>query len=183
MKSICIFAGSSSGSDPEFAELARRVGSMVAARGLGVVFGGGRSGLMGAVADGAIAEGGHVRGVMPRFMETLEVSHPGVAELTVTETLQQRKDVMYDESDAFIALPGGYGTMDEMLGAITRRQLKLHDKPLLFFNHKAYWDGFVSAFLTAGDQGFIRPPHLALFEVVDDLDELGDLMDGFADKT
>ena len=180
MKKICVFAGSSSGADPGHMELARQLGAMAAARGVGVVYGGGRIGLMGALADGATAEGGHVHGVIPQFLETLEIAHQGVTKLTVTETMQQRKTTMYEDSDAFIALPGGYGTMEELLEIITHRQLKLHNKPILIFNSNGYWENLVAAFRSASGEGFIRPPHLELFQVVDSLDELGDFMDGFS---
>ena len=155
---------------------------MAAARGVGIVYGGGRIGLMGAVADGATAEGGYVHGVIPRFLETLEVAHQGVSKLTITETMQGRKSTMYDDSDAFVALPGGFGTMEELLEIITHRQLKLHNKPILIFNPNGYWDCLVAAFGHANGEGFIRDPHLKLFQVVENMDQLGDFMDLFADK-
>ena len=182
MRNVCVFAGSSSGGDPELADLARQLGAMAAARGVGIVYGGGRIGLMGALADGATAEGGHVHGVIPQFLETLEIAHQGVSKLTITETMQQRKSTMYEDSDAFIALPGGYGTMEELLEIITHRQLKLHNKPILIFNRNGYWDNLVAAFHSASEAGFIRAPHLELFQVADSLDELGDFLDGFVDR-
>ena len=181
MKKLCVFAGSSSGGDSEYAETARQVGAMAAARGLGIVYGGGRIGLMGAVADGATAEGGHVHGVIPRFLETLEVAHQGVSELTVTETMQERKSTMYADSDAFLALPGGYGTMEELLEIITHRQLKLHDKPIVMLDQKGYWRHMVEAFKSASGEGFIRGAQLELYELVDGLDALGDFMDRLAE--
>ena len=180
MKKLCVFTGSSPGNDTGYAELARQVGAMAAARGLGVVYGGGRIGLMGAVADGATAEGGYVHGVIPRFLETLEVAHQGVTKLTVTESMQERKSTMYADSDAFLALPGGYGTMEELLEIITHRQLKLHNKPIVIFDQKGYWGHMVKAFHSASAEGFIRAPQLKLFEVIDDLDGLGDFMDGLS---
>ena len=182
MRKICVFAGSSTGNDPEHADLARQIGAMAAARGLGIVYGGGRIGLMGALADGATSENGFVHGVIPKFLETLEVAHQGVTELTVTETMQQRKTIMYYESDAFLALPGGFGTMEELLEITTQRQLKLHNKPIVIFNHKGYWDNLVNAFHSANSEGFIRPQHMEIFQVADSMDELGDFMDGFTDK-
>ena len=183
MGNICVFAGSSTGGAPEYAGLARQFGAMAAARGIGIVYGGGRIGLMGAVADGATSEGGHVHGVIPRFLETLEVAHQSLAKLTITETMQERKTIMYEDSDAFVALPGGFGTMEELLEITTHRQLKLHNKPIMIFNHNGYWDNLVAAFGSASEAGFIRTPHLKLFEVVDSLDGLGDFLDGFAGGT
>lgn len=182
MKKIGVFAGSSAGIEPEYAGLARRIGGMVAARGLGVVYGGGRIGLMGAVADGATAEGGFVHGIIPRFLETLEVGHQGISELTITETMQQRKSLMYQESDAFLALPGGFGTMEELLEIITQRQLKLHNKPIAVFNQGGFWDQILAMFGHASERGFIRPPHLGLVDSINSIDAIGDFLDQLANE-
>ena len=179
MRRICVFAGASAGNDPEFATLARQLGAMAAARGIGLVYGGGRIGLMGALADGARAEDGYVHGVIPRFLETLEVAHQGVSKLTITETMHQRKATMYDDSEAFVALPGGFGTMEELLEVITQRQLKLHNKPIVIVNQDGFWDLLVAAFQSVSEAGFIRAPHLELYRVVASLDELGDFLDEF----
>lgn len=179
MKKLCIFAGSSSGSRPDYIDLARRIGGMIAARGAGIVYGGGRIGLMGAAADGAKAGGGFVHGIIPRFLETLEVGHQGVDELTITETMQERKSLMYAESDGFLALPGGYGTMEELLEILTQRQLGLHQKPIYVFNQDGYWHPVLTMFQDAVDQGFVRPHQLGLVSALDSIDDVADMLDNF----
>ena len=135
---LCVFAGSASGHDPELTDVVRKVGVMMAARGIGLVYGGGRTGLMGAIADGALSGDGYVHGIIPKFLENLEVGHTGCTTLTITKDMHERKTMMYDEADAFLALPGGFGTMEEILEIITWRQLRSHQKPIFVFNHKGY---------------------------------------------
>ncbi|HCD48836.1 MAG TPA: TIGR00730 family Rossman fold protein [Alphaproteobacteria bacterium] len=180
MKKVCVFAGSSPGVDADHAAISNQMGAMMAARGIGLVYGGGRIGLMGSIADGASNEGGFVHGIIPQFLETLEVAHQGVTELTITETMQERKTLMYEASDGFIALPGGFGTMEELMETITQRQLKIHNKPIVIFNHKGYWDGLISMFDASSRDGFVRPHQLNLFDVMESLDQIGDFLDLFA---
>ncbi|XDZ66794.1 TIGR00730 family Rossman fold protein [Alphaproteobacteria bacterium LSUCC0684] len=182
MKNICIFAGSSKGHDPAHVDHAWRIGAMIAARGLGMVYGGGRTGLMGAVADGATENGGQVHGIIPRFLDTLEIAHQGISKLTITETMHERKTIMYDASDAFLALPGGFGTMEEVLEIITWRQLKVHDKPICLFNADGFWDHLVTMFHLSSEAGFIRPHQLNLVASADSLDALADHLDLLANR-
>jgi len=124
--SICVYCGSSSGSHPDYTENARAFGTEMARRGIGLVYGGGKVGLMGTVADAVLAAGGQAMGVIPRQLVELEVAHAGLSELVVVDTMHQRKTRMYELSDAFVALPGGFGTMDEMFEMLTWAQLGLH---------------------------------------------------------
>ena len=177
MKKICVFAGSSTGSDPEYAEMALRIGGMIAARSIGLVYGGGRIGLMGALAQGALAENGYVHGIIPQFLDNLEVAHRELSKLTITETMHERKSLMYEESDAFLVLPGGFGTMDELHEVITHRQINLHNKPIWIFNHNGYWDSLIVQFRNSADKNFIRPHNLNLFENADSIDAIADWLD------
>lgn len=177
MFKICVFAGSAAGHDPELVELVRRIGGMAAVRKIGVVYGGGRTGLMGAIADGTLDAGGYVHGVIPTFLENLEVAHQGVSKLTVTENMHQRKTIMYDDCDAFLVLPGGFGTMEEVMEVITWRQLKTHNKPIYMFDHKGYWKNLMSMWHHASEQGFIKPMQLGLADSLDDLDDVADCFD------
>ena len=138
MKNICVFSGAAPGHDPIYAKAAYDLGRLIASHGMGVVYGGGRSGLMGRVADGAIDSGGHVIGIIPKFLDNVEISHEGVTKLHVIDTMHQRKEMMYAESDAFVVLPGGLGTLDETMEITTWRQLNLHKKPVIILNINGY---------------------------------------------
>ena len=180
MKKICVFGGSSSGHNPEAVEQAKKIGAMAAARGLGIVFGGGHIGMMGAVSDAAHDAGGYVHGVIPEFLKNLEIASPSVSKLTVTENMHERKTIMYEDSDAFLALPGGFGTMEEILEIVTWRQLRTHDKPIVLFNTGGYWDPLMTMFHHASEGGFIHPKHLGLVETAEDLDDVADYFDQLA---
>ena len=181
MIKLCVFAGSSAGQDPLLVDLVKRIGAMAAARGIGIVYGGGRTGLMGALADGATDAQGYVHGIIPKFLENLEVAHQGVSDLTITTTMHERKTIMYDEGDAFLVLPGGFGTMEEVMEIITWRQLKSHNKPIMLFNYEGYWDSLISMWHQASEHGFIRPAQLNLADSIDDLDGIADFLDGLQD--
>ena len=170
---LCVFAGSAPGHDPDLMDVIRQVGVMMAARGIGLVYGGGRTGLMGAVADGALSTGGYVHGIIPKFLESLEVGHTGCTALTITKDMHERKTMMYDEADAFLALPGGYGTMEEIMEIITWRQLRSHQKSIFVFNYKGYWQPMITMWHEASEAGFIKPIHLNLVECLDDIDAVG----------
>ena len=180
MVKICIFAGSASGHDPSLSEATHKIGIMAAARGHGIVYGGGRTGLMGAVADGALSQGGYVHGIIPKFLENLEVGHTGCTTLTITQDMHERKTQMYEEADAFLALPGGFGTMEEVLEIITWRQLRSHNKPIYLYNHNGYWQSMMTMWNQASEAGFIKPPQLGLVENLDDLDQVADMFDHLA---
>lgn len=180
MIKLCVFAGSSAGHDPALIDVVKRIGAMAAARDIGIVYGGGRTGLMGAIADGSTEAQGYVHGIIPQFLETLEVAHQGITDLTITTTMHERKTIMYDEGDAFLVLPGGFGTMEEVMEIITWRQLKSHNKPIMMFNYEGYWDSLITMWHQASEAGFIRPQQLSLADSVEDLDGLADFLDQLA---
>ena len=139
--SVCVFCGSGFGRDPAWAELASATGAILARHGAEVVYGGGHVGLMGLIADAALAEGGRVVGIIPRHLARAEVEHAHLSELIETETMAERKMAMIARSDAFVVLPGGLGTLDELLEVLTLRQLSQHDKPTIIVDAKDYWQG------------------------------------------
>jgi uncharacterized protein (TIGR00730 family) len=174
VKRIAIFCGAYTGSNPKYAALAEQTARAIVARGYGVVFGGGRVGLMGAIADATLAAGGEAIGVIPRALEEREVAHLGLTELHVVETMHERKALMTSLCDAFIALPGGFGTLDELFEAITWRQLGYHDKPAGILNCDGYFDGLLAFLQRAVGDGFIRPADRARVMESDDPNELLD---------
>ncbi len=155
------------GHDPAHIQLARELGVGLAREGIGLVYGGGRIGLMGAVADAVLDAGGQAIGVIPDFLMRREVAHRGASELEVVDTMHQRKQRMVELSDAFLTLPGGFGTFDETVEIVTWRQLGLHDKPILIVNGAGWADALIGLFDTAIAQGFARAETRGLFEVVD----------------
>ena len=172
MKNVCVFAGAAHGKNPEYGNIAYALGKLIADHELGLVYGGGRSGLMGRVADGAVEYGGYVTGVIPKFLDKVEIGHPGVTKLHVIDTMHQRKEMMYAESDAFIVLPGGLGTLDETMEIITWRQLDLHKKPVIIINVRGYWDNLLALMQSVIAEGFMHDDHLDHFETVTSLDDM-----------
>ena len=169
---LCVFCGASPGGDPAYMALARAVGAGLAAHGIGVVYGGGRVGLMGAVADAALEAGGEVIGVIPSRLVDRELAHRGVTDLRVVDTLHARKAMMAELSDGFIALPGGFGTLEELTEVVSWAQLDLHAKPIGLLGPNGYWDGLLGWLDRVVAEGFIAPPHRALVAVDPDLDTL-----------
>jgi hypothetical protein len=174
---VCVFCGASSGRGTAYAEAARAFGGTVASRGLGLVYGGGRVGLMGAVADGALAAGGEVIGVIPRTLLERELAHSGVRELRVVESLHERKALMAELSDGFAALPGGFGTLDELMEQLTWSQLGLHAKPVGLLDVEDYWRPLIELARHAGEQGFVREADLAAIAVATEPDALLDALE------
>ena len=162
LKRICVFCGSSLGARPAYRQAAQRLGELLAERGIGVVFGGGCVGLMGVVADAALSKGGEVIGVMPESLVRREIGHQGVTKLHVVESMHQRKALMADLSDAFIALPGGYGTLEEFCEAVTWSQLGIQQKPCGLLNIEKYWDGLLAVLDHAVDEKFVKPENAQL---------------------
>ena len=152
------------------------LGRELAGRSIEVVTGGGKVGLMGVVADAALAAGGRVTGVIPRFLEEREIAHRGLSELHVVETLHERKALMHELSDGFIALPGGFGTLDELSESVTWAQLGLHAKPIGLVNVAGYFDGLVAFVAAAAGQGFVAAAHREILTVRTDASELLDAM-------
>ena len=155
--SLCVYCGSANGNDPAYLALARDFGTELARRGVALVYGGGKVGLMGTVADAVLAAGGKVVGVIPRQLVEKEVAHTGLTELVVVETMHQRKTRMYELSDAFVALPGGFGTMDEMFEMLTWAQLGLHRYPCAFLDVRGYYAGLKTLMSHMVDEGFVQP--------------------------
>ena len=163
--SVCVYCGSRSGSSPAYAAAARAVGAEIARRGWQLVYGGGRAGLMGALADAALAAGASVCGVIPQSLMQRELGHPDLSELHVVHTMHERKLLMAERSDAFVALPGGIGTFEELFEVWTWRQLGYHDKPLGLLNVGGYYDALL-AFLAQTEQaGFVSGPQRELMQV------------------
>jgi uncharacterized protein (TIGR00730 family) len=159
MKSVCVFCGSSPGNDPVHAEGARAMGTEIARRGLTLVYGGGAVGLMGIVADAALAAGGEVHGVIPRALREKEVGHNGLTRLEVVETMHIRKARMAELSDGFIAMSGGIGTFEEIFEIWTWGQLGIHGKPLGFFNIAGFYDPLAAFLDNTASAGFLRQAH------------------------
>lgn len=175
---ICIYCGSATGDDPLFAETARQVGTYLAQHGIGVVYGGGRIGLMGQVATAALAAGGEVFGVIPHKLQQAEVAHGGLTELFVVDSMHARKMIMAQLSDAFIALPGGFGTLDELFETMTLIQTgKSRARPILLFGRE-FWEKLIS-FPHLVETGMISPGDVNLFRFVETAEEAWEHLAGF----
>lgn len=172
MKRVAVYCGSATPADPIYIESARNVGRSLAERGIGVVYGGGKLGLMGAVADSALAAGGEVIGVIPQALVSAEVAHRGLTELHVVETMHERKALFTDLADGFVNLPGGTGTMDELWEALSWAQLGYHADPIGLLNIAGYYDKLVEFWGHMGQVGFLRPQHQRLLLVDSNLDAL-----------
>jgi uncharacterized protein (TIGR00730 family) len=167
MKRLCVFAGSSTGQRPEYLAAAVQLGQVLSARGIELVYGGARVGLMGAIADAVLAGGGHVTGVIPSALVEKEVAHSGLTDLRVVTSMHERKALMAELADAFIALPGGWGTLDEMFEILTWAQLGLHRKPCGLLNVRGYFDQMLSFLDHTMEQGFVRREYASLLAVSD----------------
>jgi len=165
---LCVFCGSSPGARPEYREAAEATGRLLAQRRITLVYGGGNVGLMGAVADAALAAGGEVIGVIPRHLESREIAHRGLTELRVVASMHERKALMADLSDAFIALPGGLGTFEEFFEVATWSQLGIHDKPLGLLNVRGYYDLLDQHLARAVEERFVRAEHRSLITLAED---------------
>jgi uncharacterized protein (TIGR00730 family) len=172
MKRLAVYCGSATPADPVYIETARHVGRSLAGRGIGVVYGGGRLGLMGAVADSALAAGGEVIGIIPQALVDAEVAHRGLTELHVVDTMHQRKQAFTDLSDGFVNLPGGTGTMDELWEALSWAQIGYHSKPVGLLNTAGYYDHLIAFYAKMGEVGFLRPQHQGILLVDPELDGL-----------
>ena len=168
---VCVFCGSNPGVRPEYRAEAVALGRLLGEAGLGLVYGGAQVGLMGMLADAALAHGGEVIGVIPRALAGVEVAHQGLSRLTMVETMHERKAIMVQESDAFVALPGGYGTLDEFFEVLTWAQLRIHAKPCLLVNTAGYYDQLLGFLEIAIDQGFLKAENRAYIHVAGDAAE------------
>lgn len=165
MKWVCVFCGSKCGERAVYADVTRELARELVQRNLGLVFGAGHIGLMGVLADAVLLAGGQAVGVIPRAMVDKELAHTRLTELVVVETMHQRKALMADRSDAFIALPGGFGTCDEFFEILTWRQLRIHQKPIGLLNVEGFFDPLLAWMDRAIDEAFIKPKHRALVVV------------------
>jgi uncharacterized protein (TIGR00730 family) len=174
-KWVCVFCGSADGARPAYVAAARELGRTIAERGYGLLYGGATVGLMGAVADAALAAGGEVVGVIPDVIMDREIGHPGLTELHVVRTMHERKALLASRADAFVALPGGYGTMDEFIEIVTWAQLRIHLNPCILLSVEGYYDPLLKFLASAVEEGFIKPENRALVRVAANV---GDGSDG-----
>jgi len=182
-KSICVFAGSSLGSEPAFAAAARELGGELVSRGYGLVYGGASVGLMGIVADTVLDAGGHVYGVMPEFLATKEIAHARLSEMKITKSMHERKDAMAARANGFIALPGGFGTFEEFFEVITWAQLGLHSKPCALLNVKGYYDSLLRFIDHAVENQLLRAENRAMVLHASDARSLLDRMQAYTAPT
>jgi uncharacterized protein (TIGR00730 family) len=173
---VCVFCGSSEGRDPRYREAADRLGRSLVRRGLGLVYGGAGVGLMRVLADAVLARGGSVIGVIPQGLAAREVAHRGLSEIRVVPSMHARKALMAELSDAFLALPGGFGTFEELFESVTWAQLGIHRKPVALLNVAGYFDSLVGFLDHAVEQGFISPTNRKLITVRDEAEDALDLL-------
>ena len=168
MTSVCVYCGSSFGTDPAFEAAAAETGRLIAAAGMRLVYGGGSVGLMGVVARAAFQAGGQVVGIIPAFLRYAEIPEDEVTEMHIVDSMHQRKQMMFDMSDGFIVLPGGIGTLDETFEMMTWSQLGQHAKPILMIDTAGYWSNFQAMMTQIVDSGFAKPSLSELYTIVPD---------------
>ena len=171
-KLLCVYCSSSDRLDPKYVAAATAVGTAIAERGWGLVYGGGKTGLMGAVARGAKAGGGRVIGVIPEFMKARELAYDEADEIVTVVTLRERKLLMESRADAFVALPGGFGTLEEMMEILTLRQLNVVRKPCVFFNQDGFYDDLLRLFRRMLDEKFFKESNWNVFSVATTIPEI-----------
>ncbi|MBN8543064.1 MAG: TIGR00730 family Rossman fold protein [Alphaproteobacteria bacterium] len=174
--SVCVFCGAQRAVATEHLELANRFGANLAKNNRKLVYGGGDCGLMGEVANGALNGKGYVIGVFPRHLNRIEVEHKGLSRMFLVDSMHERKFIMYQNSDVFVILPGGFGTLDEMFEVITWRQIELHTKPVIIFNHNGYWTKLIELMEHIINEKFAKPNTRDFFQVVNTEAELYDLL-------
>jgi uncharacterized protein (TIGR00730 family) len=179
IKSICVFCGSNKGAHPSYLKAANELGELLAEFGIRLIFGGGRVGLMGVVADAVMKNGGEVIGIIPNALDAREVGHSAITELRIVSSMHERKAAMADLADAFIALPGGFGTFEEFCEILTWAQLGIHQKPCGLLNVNNYYDSLLNLFDHATNEQFVREEHRKLVLVHNDPKELIDLLNTY----
>jgi uncharacterized protein (TIGR00730 family) len=176
LTSVCVYCGSANDVGDAFKQTARDVGTVLAQQGMRIVYGGGHVGLMGIVADAALAVGAEVVGIIPEHIRAQEVQHTGLTKLHVVPDMHTRKRMMVEHADAFVILPGGLGTLDELFEILTWKKLKLHNKPIIIFNQDGYWNIFLELIDHLIGEGFAAPADRALFKVVTTIPAMLDLL-------
>ncbi len=172
IKSLCVYCGSSINVDEDFKTLAHDMGKILAENNIRLVYGGGKAGLMGIIADSVMTHGGEVTGIIPSHISDREIQHKGLTELHIVDSMHVRKQMMVDHSDAFLVLPGGVGTLDETCEIMTWRQLGIHDKPIVVADIKNYWTPFLTMIDHIIEKGFMRPDDKNVISVVKTLEEI-----------
>jgi uncharacterized protein (TIGR00730 family) len=184
LKTVCVYCGSGTGADPIYGEAARELGRRFAETGIRLVYGGGSVGLMGEIASAVLRHGGHVTGIIPRFLSERERLLRGVDELIVTDDMHARKRLMFERAEAFVALPGGIGTLEELVEMLTWGQLGRHEKPVVLANVGGFWNPLLALFAHMTEQGFIRPgltvTYMAVDRVADIVPKLQETVRGVA---
>ena len=183
MRRICVYAGSNPGSHRAYADGARALAELLAERGIGLVYGGGKVGLMGVLADTVLGAGGEAIGVMPQALIDREIGHPRLTELRVVRSMHERKAQMAELADAFVAVPGGIGTLEELIEVYTWSQLGMHAKPMGVLNVNGYYDGLAALFDHAVQEGFLREQHRAVLSVAAEPGELLDRLEAWVPPT
>ena len=172
MKKLCVFCGSASGNSPAYLTMAHELGAEMAKRQIALVYGGATIGVMGTLADSVLSHGGTVIGVIPKTLVDYEIAHTKLTEMYIVEGMHERKKLMYDKSDAFLSLPGGMGTLDEMFEILTWSQLKLHNKSCYLYNFQNYYDSLLDYLRHANREGFVKHEHLAMLKEIKDSTQL-----------
>ncbi len=178
IRRVAVYCGSADGNNPAYLAEARALGTAIAAAGLGMVYGGACVGLMGAVADAALAGGAQVIGVLPEMLAGKEIAHAGLTQLELVSTMHERKARMMELADAFLVMPGGYGTLEELLEVVTWAQLRLHAKPCILINTAGYWNGLLAFLDTAVAAGFLKKKNRALLRVAKSAEEAAGMVVG-----
>lgn len=171
-KNVCVYCGASNRASDRYKQAARDVGHILATNGIGLVYGGGRMGLMGMVADSVLDHGGNAIGIIPKHLQDREERHDNLNELHVVDSMHVRKQMMVERSDAFLILPGGYGTLDEAFEILTWKQLGLHKKPIIFLNIYGFWSPLKELKQHLFDESFIKADDLKLFNIIDSVDQI-----------
>lgn len=175
IRTICVYCGSQPGRSPAFVEAGRQLGASIAAHGLRLVYGGGTKGIMGAVASGVLSSGGQVTGIIPEFLVDMEATRHSLGqldELVITENMHERKHMMFERADAFVTLPGGIGTLEEIVEIMTWAQLGRHEKPMVFANIEGFWNPMLDLIDHMRDQGFIHRANLVRPMVIDRIEDI-----------
>lgn len=176
MKNLCVFCGSSPGSHPGYTELGAMIGELLVKNNIGLVYGGASIGVMGAIADSVLKHGGRVIGVIPQSLVDYEVAHANLTELHIVDSMHQRKKMMYERSDAFLSLPGGMGTLEEMFEVLTWSQLNYINKKSYLFNYDGFYDSLLSYLGHAHREGFIKKEHIELLGEIKDIESLENVL-------